>query len=260
LLDVLVNMVFNAVHAMPAGGHLTLAAEVVDNQVVLSVSDTGTGMTPDVRSRVFDPFFTTKGVEGMGLGLSVSYGVICRHQGTIEVESEVGQGTTFRIKLPAVTVDAHAHAENHEKPGVVLAPVRRPKLIKILVVDDEEEVSILLRDILEDAGCETVNASRGREALQLFEAGNFDAVFTDIGMPGMSGWELARAIREKDSKIPMAVITGWGSAVSKEERESVNVEWVLSKPFSMAGIVEIVREISRRKEEARSTERLHLVA
>ncbi len=170
LRDVLVNMVFNAVHAMPAGGHLKLSAEVVDNQVIVSVTDTGTGMPPDVRSRVFDPFFTTKGVEGMGLGLSVSYGVICRHQGTVEVESEVGQGTTFRIKLPAVAVDADT--ENNSKSGAAMTPVRRPKLVKILVVDDEEEVSTLLRDILEDAGCETVNASRGTRSSKPFQRRN----------------------------------------------------------------------------------------
>ncbi|MCM3874227.1 MAG: response regulator [Pyrinomonadaceae bacterium] len=259
LRDVLVNMVFNAVHAMPAGGHLKLGAEVVDNEVIVSVTDTGTGMPADVRSRVFDPFFTTKGVEGMGLGLSVSYGVICRHQGTIEVESEVGQGTTFRIKLPVVAVDADAM--NNSKSGAAMTPLRRPKLVKILVVDDEEEVSTLLRDILEDAGCETVNASRGLEALNLFKEGNFDAVFTDIGMPGMSGWELARAIRELDSKMPLAIITGWGDAVSMNERQAVQVDWVLSKPFSMAGIVEIVQEISRRRDHSnQNSPRLILVA
>jgi CheY-like chemotaxis protein len=118
-------------------------------------------------------------------------------------------------------------------------------LVKILVVDDEEEVSRLLQDILEDAGCETVTASRGREGLELFEKGKFDAVFTDIGMPGMSGWELARAIRERDSKVPLAIITGWGDAVSRDERETAQVDWVLSKPFSMAGIAEIAQEISR---------------
>jgi signal transduction histidine kinase/ActR/RegA family two-component response regulator len=259
LRDVLVNMVFNAVDAMPTGGHLTLSAEVVDNQVILSVIDTGMGMPGEVRSRVFDPFFTTKGVEGMGLGLAVSFGVICRHQGTIEVKSEVGHGSTFRIRLPAVTVDAHSR--NNSKSGVTMTPVRRPKLVKILVVDDEEEVGNLLQDILEDAGCETVVASRGREGLKLFEEGKFDAVFTDIGMPGMSGWELARAIRERDSKVPLAIITGWGDAVSADERETARVDWVLSKPFSMAGIIEIVQEISRRREEARkNTERLTLVA
>ncbi|HEX8353941.1 MAG TPA: ATP-binding protein, partial [Pyrinomonadaceae bacterium] len=102
LRDVLVNMVFNAVDAMPEGGRLTLAAEQRDEKVVVTVEDTGCGMGPEVRSRVFDPFFTTKGVEGMGLGLSVSYGVIRRHGGTIRVASEVGRGSTFRVVLPLV--------------------------------------------------------------------------------------------------------------------------------------------------------------
>jgi len=259
LRDVLVNMVFNAVHAMPDGGHLTLSAKVVDGQVILSVNDTGVGMPPDVRSRVFDPFFTTKGVEGMGLGLAVSYGVICRHQGTIEVESEVGRGSTFRIKIPVATVDAHD--KNNSKSGASLSPVGRPDLVKILVVDDEEDVITLLQDILEDVGCEVVTASRGREGLKLFEEGNFDGVFTDIGMPGMSGWELARAIRERNGKVPLAIITGWGDAVSLDEEETAQVDWVLSKPFSMSGIVEIVEEISRRRDEIRKkTDHLTLVA
>ncbi len=99
------------------------------------------------------------------------------------------------------------------------------------------------------------------EALNLFKEGTFDAVFTDIGMPGMSGWELARAIRELDSKIPLAIITGWGDAVSMDEREAVQVDWVLSKPFSMAGIVEIVQEISRRRDHSNQpSPRLVLVA
>src|SRR2546428_328280 len=102
LREVLVNMVFNAVDAMPEGGRLTLAAEERDGSVEILVSDTGIGMSAEVRSRVFDPFFTTKGNAGMGLGLAVCYGIIQRHEGGIEVESEVGRGTTFRIKLPIV--------------------------------------------------------------------------------------------------------------------------------------------------------------
>jgi len=259
LRDVLVNLIFNAVDAMPMGGHLTLSAEVVDNQVTLSVIDTGIGMPPEVRSRVFDPFFTTKGVEGMGLGLAVSYGVIRRHQGTIAVDSEVGKGSAFRIKLPAAALDAHI--KNNSKSGVTVAPLVRPNMTRILVVDDEEEVSMLLRDILEDSGFETVTANRGREGLRLFEEGSFDAVFTDIGMPGMSGWELARAIRERDSQVPLAIITGWGEAVSTIERETAQVDWVLSKPFSMARIAEIAQEVSRRREETiKKTQRLALVA
>jgi DNA-binding response OmpR family regulator len=134
-------------------------------------------------------------------------------------------------------------------------------LIKILVVDDEEEVRNLLKDILEDADCEAVTASQAYEGLKLFDEGNFDAVFTDLGMPGMSGWELARAIRQKNSQVPLAIITGWGEAVSASDREVAEVDWVLSKPFSMAQIGDIAQEVARRREATlKNTGRLTLVA
>jgi CheY-like chemotaxis protein len=259
LRDVLVNVIFNAVHAMPMGGHLTLSAEVADDQVIVSVIDTGVGMPPEVRSRVFDPFFTTKGVEGMGLGLAVGYGVIRRHQGTFEVESEIGKGSAFRIKLPVAEVSARMH--NKSKSGVPGTSLRRSNMVRVLVVDDEEEVRNLLREILEDAGCEAVTASQAYDGLRLFDEGRFDAVFTDVGMPGMSGWELARAIRQRNTQVPMAIITGWGEAVSSSEREVAQVDWVVSKPFSMAQIGDIAQEISRRREATTRTEsRLTLVA
>ena len=134
-------------------------------------------------------------------------------------------------------------------------------MTRILVVDDEEEVRNLLKEILEDAGCEAVTASQAYDGLKLFDEGGFDAVFTDVGMPGMSGWELARAIRQKNSQVPLAIITGWGEAVSTSEREDAQVDWVLSKPFSMAQIGDIAQEISRRREETTQTKpRLTLVA
>ncbi|HWN11260.1 MAG TPA: response regulator [Pyrinomonadaceae bacterium] len=243
LRDVLVNVIFNAVHAMPMGGNLTLSSEVADGFVVLSVTDTGVGMPPEVRSRVFDPFFTTKGVEGMGLGLAVSYGVVSRHQGAFEVESELGKGSIFSIKLPIAAADSGAD----ERAGVPGTTLRRSNMIRVLVVDDEDEVRNLLKEILEDAECEAVTASQGYDGLRLFEEGGFDAVFTDLGMPGMSGWELARAIRQRNQQIPLAIITGWGEAVSTSERDAAKVDWVLSKPFSMAQISEIVQEVCRRK-------------
>jgi signal transduction histidine kinase/CheY-like chemotaxis protein len=259
LRDVLVNVIFNAVHAMPMGGRLTLSAEAIEDQVILSVADTGIGMSPEVRSRVFDPFFTTKGVEGMGLGLASGYGVISRHQGTFEVESELGVGSTFRIKLPVAETKAGSH--NNSISSVPGKDVRRSNMVRILVVDDEEDVRNLLREILEDAGCEAVTAGHGYDGLRMFDEGTFDAVFTDLGMPGMSGWELARAIRQRNSKVPMAIITGWGEAVSATERENAQVEWVLSKPFAMAQIADIAHEVSRRREETMTTRgRLTLVA
>ena len=121
---------------------------------------------------------------------------------------------------------------------------------KILVVDDEERVRQLMGEILEDQGHEVILAASGQEGLQLFDSQEFDAVFTDLGMPGMSGWELARAIRERNRRLPLAIITGWGDAVTADEKESAGVSWILTKPFSMAQIEEVTKEVSKLRGEA----------
>src|SRR2546426_9191156 len=244
LREVLVNMVFNAVDAMPAGGRLRLSAEERHGLLEISVSDTGIGMSQEVRSRIFDPFFTTKGNAGMGLGLAVSYGIVQRHQGTIEVESEVGQGTSFRIKLPIEEATQSTKTPIETFARLTLVPNSTSP--KILVVDDESSVRELLADILQNEGYEVSLAEGGREALALFATGKYEAIFTDVGMPGMSGWELARAIREHDETIPLAVITGWGEAVGSIEQEQAKVDWVVTKPFSINRINEIVSEITQR--------------
>jgi signal transduction histidine kinase/ActR/RegA family two-component response regulator len=248
LREVLVNMVFNAVDAMPQGGRLTLAAKETDELIEISVHDTGTGMTEETRLRVFDPFFTTKDMLGMGLGLAVSYGIICRHEGTVEVESEVGAGTIFRVRLPIGKPQAKIPLITG-LPTVV-EPHFKSGQTKILVVDDEEYVRDLLRDILEQQGCEVIVAAGGREALSLFESGDFDAVFTDVGMPDMNGWELSRAVRQRNIRIPVAVITGWGEAVGLHERQAAQVDWVVAKPFDTPQIAEMAREVLRRKVQA----------
>lgn len=246
LRDVLVNMIFNAVEAMPEGGTLTLAAEVAGELVELSVLDTGVGMTPQVRSRVFNPFFTTKGVSGLGLGLAVSYGIVSRHNGAIQVESEVGKGTKFKIELPLAQGITRTRQSESD---VSTAKRARSKMVKILVVDDEERVRQLLFEILEDSGYEVTMASNARDGLALFDQEEFDAVYTDIGMPGMNGWEFSRAIRERNRQIPLAVITGWGEIISATDKESVGVDWVLTKPFSVEEILDVTEEVVRRKKE-----------
>ncbi|MCA1557903.1 MAG: response regulator, partial [Acidobacteria bacterium] len=243
--EVLVNMVFNAVDAMPEGGRLTLSAEEVDGQVEISVSDTGVGMTSEVRSRIFDPFFTTKGKAGMGLGLAVGYGIVRRHEGIILVQSEVGLGTTFRIRMPVARGVVKALPTG--ELSLPVRPARSSSQTRILVIDDEDYVRELLRDILETEGFEVVTATNGRDALSLYDSEKFDAVFTDVGLPGMSGWELARAIREKSKRIPIAVITGWGEAVGSTEQKEAQVDWVVAKPFTVDRILEIAHEVSLRK-------------
>ncbi len=265
LREVLINMVFNAVDAMPNGGRLTLAAEDHEDSVVISVADTGTGMDPDVRSRVFDPFFTTKGKAGLGLGLAVGFGIIRRHEGNIEVESEPKRGTKFRIVLPSAKCVAAAPS------GEVTAP---PELrettelirsttehqLRILVVDDETEVRELLRDILEQQGCQVHMAQDGREALALFEAREFDGVFTDVGMPGLSGWELAHEIRTRSATIPIAVVTGWGDAVGSSEQRNAGVEWVVTKPFAAERIAELAEEIRKHRDAMLARQNLSIIA
>jgi signal transduction histidine kinase/CheY-like chemotaxis protein len=258
LREVLVNMIFNAVDAMPRGGMLMLSTLEADGFAEIVISDTGSGMSEEVRSRIFDPFFTTKGKAGMGLGLAVSFGIISRHQGTVEVDSVVGCGATFRIKIPVATAEDVNRAVDLEPAtsmpylDAAATLLLQPNRATILVVDDEADVRELLRDILESEGHEVVVASGGREALSLFDAKNFDAVFTDIGMPGMSGWELARAIRERNRQIPLAVITGWGDAVGSDEQKNAQVDWVVTKPFRADKVAELAREVSSRRDAQRS--------
>jgi signal transduction histidine kinase/ActR/RegA family two-component response regulator len=246
LREVLVNMVFNAVDAMPEGGTLTLSTRESGGMIEIAVSDTGTGMTDEVRPRVFDPFYTTKGKAGMGLGLAVSYGIIRRHEGSVAVRSEPGRGTSFQILLPPARARSELKAVA-EAPAISLVP-QQPGRTRILVVDDEERVRELLRDILESEGYGVTLARGGREALGLLAESRYDAVFTDLGMQGMSGWELARAVRERDEMLPLAVITGWGEAVGSTERDEARVDWVVTKPFEASQILAIAREVARRVE------------
>ncbi len=243
LREVLVNMVFNAVDAMPQGGRLTLSADDAGGKIRISVSDTGIGMSEETCSRVFDPFFTTKGEAGMGLGLAVCYGIIQRHGGSVEIDSEVGEGSTFRITLPKAEALIKTETATHDVARLRL--VRKSTKPSILIVDDEECVRELLVDILESEGYEVTTAENGEQALREFEDKPFKAVFTDVGMPGMSGWELARAIRERDDVIPLAVITGWGESVSSNDQELARVNWVVSKPFSVDRISEIAMEVAK---------------
>jgi signal transduction histidine kinase/ActR/RegA family two-component response regulator len=251
LREVLVNMVFNAIDAMPEGGTLSLITRTVDDSVIIKIVDTGVGMYPEVRSRIFDPFFTTKGKAGLGLGLAVSFGIIRRHGGNIEVESQYGHGTEFRIALPLAklveksvkAVEVAALAVPAEDQKICLPAAERQT--RLLVVDDEDFVRELLRDILDGEHCDVCVAESGSEALALFGETEFDGVFTDVGMPGMSGWELAREIRQINTRIPIAVITGWGEAVGSNEQKAAGVDWVVAKPFTADRIAELVREVKR---------------
>jgi signal transduction histidine kinase/ActR/RegA family two-component response regulator len=246
LREVLVNMIYNATDAMPSGGEIRVATQDSRERVVVCISDTGTGMTAEVKQRLFDPFFTTKGKAGTGMGLAVSFGIIRRHEGSIEVDSEPGHGTTFKISLPKVMPVAADAADAGSEAPVLTASDDK---IRVLVVDDETHVREVLIEALEAEGCEVVSAQSGEIALALYDqyGGRFDAVFTDIGMPEMSGWELCTEIRERSKTIPLAIISGWADAISVQTRNAVNADWVVAKPFDINKICGIAQEIAQRK-------------
>ncbi|HEV7395544.1 MAG TPA: ATP-binding protein [Pyrinomonadaceae bacterium] len=247
LREVLVNMIYNAVDAMPGGGALHLDAYEVNERVVMTIADSGTGMSSEVKTKLFNPFFTTKGKAGTGMGLAVSFGIVRRHEGSIEVDSELGRGTTFRISLP-LAQDASAEAA-----GIHNSSANKSQgQMRLLVVDDEGTVRDVLAESLRAEGCEVITAETGQEALELFDKyhGEFDAVFTDIGMPNMNGWELANAIRRRSESIALAIVSGWADAISCDTRNVVKADWVVSKPFDINRISEIANEIAERKKLA----------
>jgi signal transduction histidine kinase/ActR/RegA family two-component response regulator len=246
LREVLVNMIYNAIDAMPSGGEIRLSTQENREHVVVCIGDTGTGMGPEVKQRLFDPFFTTKGKAGTGMGLAVSFGIIRRHEGSIEVDSEPGHGTTFKISLPKVVPAAtEATDASSESSGFALSDDK----VRVLVVDDEIHVREVLIEALEAEGCEVVAAQSGEIALALYEqyGGKFDAVFTDIGMPDMNGWELCTEIRQRSRTIPLAIISGWADAISVQTRNAVSADWVVAKPFDINKICNIAQEIAQRK-------------
>lgn len=217
-------------------------------KVVLSISDTGTGMSPQVKSRIFDPFFTTKGKGGTGMGLAVSFGIIRRHEGSVEVESEEGHGTTFRITLPPA-LGLKALSPQPEADHLGLSHVTEK--VRVLVVDDDATVRELLGDTLEEEGCEVVTAKDGEEALEMYNssAQQFDAIFTDIGMKEMSGWDLVSAVRKECGEIPLAIVSGWGDTISADQQREMKTDWVVAKPFDIDRISQIAKEIANRKHD-----------
>jgi signal transduction histidine kinase/ActR/RegA family two-component response regulator len=234
LREALTNLILNAVDAMPDGGALSLRTKVVDGLVELSVGDTGVGMPENIRQRIFDPFFTTKGAQGTGLGLSITYGILMRHRARVVVESEPGQGTTFRLAFePSTTVPV---AES--LPALVVAAAGAP--MRCLVVDDEEPVGTVLGDVLETSGHSAVVLTSGAEAIERFRREPFDVVFTDLAMPGLSGWQVARAVKATAPSTPVFLVTGFGVELSAEERRAHGVDLVLSKPLNIQSILDAI--------------------
>ena len=224
LNEVITNLVLNAIDAMPRGGTLRIRTRLGDHRhAVITVADTGMGMTDAVRKRVFDPFFTTKGEEGTGLGLSVSHSIVERHGGDLRVDSRPGEGSTFTITLPIGMSPTGESAVGGETGG--------ERKGRILLVDNDPQVLSILGEMLKDAGHHVLPVPSGPEALRVFVPSGFDLVITNVGMPEMSGWDVAERLRAGDPHVPVIFITGWGLQEEDQARcRRLGISALLFKP------------------------------
>jgi signal transduction histidine kinase/DNA-binding response OmpR family regulator len=231
LREVFTNLVVNALEAMPTGGRFTFRATQADGWVVVAAEDTGHGMAEEVRRRVFEPFFTTKGIRGTGLGLAVAWGIVTRHGGTIEVESEIGRGTRFVVRLPVGAI-----GQGSEDDGA--APVGQPcRSARVLLIEDEPPVREVMREMLEAGGYAVVVAASGAEGLAISQAEPVELVLTDVSMPEMSGWDVAAKLCERFPDLPVGFLTGWGDRLDPDELARHGVRFVLAKPIDQRSLV-----------------------
>jgi len=248
LKEVLTNLIINALEAMPKGGRLKVSTSQEEDFGIIEISDTGVGIPEEVKGKIFDPFFTTKGPEGTGLGLSVTYGIIIRHNGTIEVRSQPQKGSKFTIKLPKEKVTS----ESEMKETVVEIP---DASAKILLIDDEAAILQLTSEILEGNGHKTVCAHSGKEGIQRSKEEEFDIVITDLVMPDLSGWQVAQAIKKNRANTVVILATGWGTQLDRDKLSRSDIDLLLSKPSKLDDVLQVVREALVLKVKREETEK-----
>jgi CheY-like chemotaxis protein len=198
-------------------------------------------MPEDIRRHLFDPFFTTKGRAGTGLGMSVAYGIVSRHEGTIDVATRLGHGTKFTLLFPATAAQVRTGCA-----GVVTDPEPgRPG--RILVIDDEPPIAQLLEDVLTGAGHSVTIAMSGHQGVEMAALSEFDLVLTDLGMPDMSGWEVAGKIRSLHPEVPVILVTGWGTTLSNDEVSRAGVTAVVHKPFEIHELIRAASSVLRER-------------
>ena len=247
--EALTNLMLNAVDALPGGGKITIQTQAVTGDfsdrnerqpthVLVEISDNGTGMDEQTRKRCMEPFFSTKGKRGTGMGLAMVYGVIERHDGKMEIDSEVGRGTTMRLIFPLR--GSVSRGASSADPAHALRPLR------VLCIDDEPLVRALLKEMLERDGHSVVVSDGGLTGIEAFRAAQsrqepFDVVLTDLGMPYLDGRQVAKILKRESPLMPVVMLTGWGAFMKEDGEMPTQVDGVLSKPPRSNEIREILR-------------------
>lgn len=232
LKEVFINLITNAVQAMPRSGQLTFRSDYSEEYgIKISISDTGNGISDRIKQRIFDPLFTTKGKQGTGMGLSIAYSIIQQHDARLEVDTALGQGTTFNIYFQkSDQVSPQHHATKKDTPK---------KHATILAVDDEPGIRNVLANLLKTQGHTVEVASSGYEALDQLQELEVDIVFTDHGMPGMNGRQLAQSIRQLNPDMPIVLVTG--DTEFEDPFEDINA--VIGKPFLLDDLQRVINEL-----------------
>ena len=233
LREVLVNLILNAIEAMPEGGDLGIQTRRDGPWVKLQVSDTGIGMTEEVRDQVFRPFVTTKSAGSTGLGLSSAKDLVTGHGGTISVASTPGRGCTFTIALPS--------AESRPGPVDAAAEPALPPGLQVLVVDDQRDFGDILREFLGAKGCSVTIVRSGRAALEALERHRFDLVLTDLLLPEVSGWEIARVAKRRSLGIRVILMSG--NIVAEDLWSEASVDACLKKPIDLNKLLGVMAEV-----------------
>jgi len=233
LREVLMNLIFNAIDALPHGGEVAITTWAEDKAVFCSVVDTGIGMPLTVQKRAMEPFFTTKGFASTGLGLSVAYGIIRRHGGELSIDSVENRGTTVTFRLIAA---------EPAQPSDSIPPALNEKL-RILLIDDDPQVRAVIGELLTMNGHTVVTAGGGLEGLARLDGDDaIDLVLTDLGMPGMTGWDVARAAKARRPGIRVGIITGWGEEERSRFEEQAVADFVLAKPITRAVLMAAIAQ------------------
>ncbi len=235
LRTALTNLIFNAVDAMPNGGALRIRASHTSDSVTLEVSDTGTGMTEEVRRRALEPFFTTKGAKGTGLGLASVHGTMRRHGGDVTIDSALGKGTTVRLVFPV--------AASHQQPAAPQGQGAKTTPLRVLVVDDDPRSRGVVSIFLTALGHVPDEAAGGQEALDMAARKTYDLVITDRAMPGINGDVLARELALRAPALPVLMVTGFGDMMAATGEVPPNVQGVLSKPLKPDTLNRAINEL-----------------
>ena len=235
LRTVFTNILFNAMDAMMESGDINLTTWFENNLIHVSIEDSGTGMSEETKQKIFEPFFTTKGRKGNGLGMSQVYGIVQRHKGQISVDSKLGQGTKITVTLhPGSDIKSLTEPNNEIRTN----PGKR-----ILVIEDEIEIRNILEDILQTQGYIVESFETAEEALEIYSSTKYDLICSDLGLPGMSGWDFIKIIRKTDPKIPIMLVTGWGNEINQTKLDEFKVNGLISKPFKIEQIINRVYDL-----------------